>query len=1014
MRKRSVPSPLASPSTHMNSGPASGFGLGAARAAALALAATPLMTFEAAAQTGDEAVIEEVVVTGTHIRGATISGVLPVSVLDSQDIELFGVDSGDDLLEALPEQGQNFFNEAENISGGVNSARGDVGAFNLRNLGTGNTLVLLNGRRLVNAASFQTEAIGGSFVPVNTVNSNSVPVHGLERLEVLKDGASALYGADAVAGVVNYVLKSDAEGLTLHGRFGTYDHIGRDTYQMDFSWGETFNEGRTNLHLMGGYLNRDRVHASEQARWADSDFRHRVPEDSPWSGDTRFRNSSANSLYGQYDVTSSASGAGLSGRLTDSRGEFETYPTGDERCQWALNEQVCGGIDGQGTYRYNLNEFRDLSSKLERTNLFAFINHEFDNDLESFTELMYYGSDTNLSRHPSTPFSSVKLRVAPDNHYNPFGPCGSPNRLPEDVIPEVPCSGLELEIDNYRFAEVPRIVDNEGDVFRVLQGLRGGWGAWDWEGAVLYSRAEREDVTRNRVSNTLMVEALADPTPAAYNPFSGGVNSNIERTLVDVYRNNEMKLFLADLKVANVGLVDLPAGPLGLAAGIEYREESFEDDRDPRLDGTIAFTDFQGDTFPFVSDVVNSSPTPDNKGSRDVVSLFAELQIPVLPNLDAQAAIRYESFSDVGDTTVGKFAAGWRPHDAILVRGSWSEAFRAPNLVTVNEVIVARQNTRTDYACEYAANNGGDPGQDVIDCVNSIQRIAQGSEDLEAERSSNFSIGLVLEPFDDLTVTFDYWSIEKEDTIGLFGEENHTTLDLLQRLRHGAANCAALAANPAVVRLAEVDPEAAAIYAAAGICPAGDILRVSDRYANLDTRTLKGFDVGLLYRLESALGAFRLRYTASFLDTFEQEAGGSSAELVSAQESGELPASIPITGFDDLLQRNGNQKQKHNLTLSWRKGAFGAGLSGVKIGKIYQDSLTLNDGSRYWLGSMTTWNATFDYHRDMGERNLRVRLGVRNFTDERAPLADRYFGYFADAHQDYGRNFYLDLRLMQN
>ena len=980
-------------------------------ARALLLFAFVLVAVDARAESNSESVIEEVVVTGTHIPGAAIGGVLPVSVVDAEDIELFGVDSGDDLLEVLPEQGQNFFNEAENISGGVNSARGDVGAFNLRNLGTGNTLVLLNGRRLVNAASFQTEEVGGSFVPVNTVNSNTIPVYGLERLEVLKDGASALYGADAVAGVVNYVLKSDAEGLTLRGRFGAYDHVGRDTYRMDFAWGKTFNGGRTNVHLMGGYMNRDRVSASEQARWADSDFRWRVPDGSPWSGDTRFRNNSANSLYGQYDVVSSASRAGLSGTLTDSRGEFETYPVGDERCQWALNEQVCGGVDGQGTYRYNLNEFRDLSSKLERITAFAFINHEFGDNLEAFTELMYYGSKTNLSRHPSAPFSTVKLRVAAENHYNPFGPCGSPNRLPESVIPDVLCSGLELEIDNYRFAEVPRIVDNDGDVYRLLQGLRGAWGDWNLEGAVLYSKAEREDLTRNRVSNTLMVEALADPTAAAYNPFSGGVNSNIERALVDVTRDNTMDILLADLKVTNLGIANLPAGPLGLAAGIEYREESFKDDRDPRLDGTIVFTDFQGDTFPLVSDVVNSSPTPDNKGKRDVVSLFAELQVPILPSLDVQAALRYESFSDVGDTTVGKFAAGWRLHDALLVRGSWSEAFRAPNLVTVNEVIVARQNTRTDYACEYAANNGGDPDQDILDCWNSTQRIAQGSQDLEPERSSNYSVGLVLEPLDDLTITFDYWSIEKEDTIGLFGEENHTTLDLLRRLRHGPDNCAALAANPAVVRSQDIEPEAAAVYRAAGICPAGDIRFVSDRYANLDTRTLKGFDVAVHYAVESVLGTFRLRYSASFLGTFDQEPGGVSTELVAAQQTGQLPASIPVSGFDDLVQRNGNQKQKHNITFAWRKGPFGAGVTGVKIGKIYQDSLTLDDGSRYWLGSMTTWNANVDYSWDWGDRDLRVRFGVRNLADERAPLADRYFGYFADAHRDYGRSFYLDLRL---
>ena len=154
----------------------------------------------------DEPEMEEIVVTGSHIKGANITGALPVSVVSAEEIEATGVESGDDLMQFIPEQGQNFFNEAENISGGVNSARGDIGAFNLRNLGTGNTLVLFNGRRVVNAASFQTEEVGGSFVPVNTANTQTIPVFGMDRLEILKDGASALYGADAVAGVVNYTM----------------------------------------------------------------------------------------------------------------------------------------------------------------------------------------------------------------------------------------------------------------------------------------------------------------------------------------------------------------------------------------------------------------------------------------------------------------------------------------------------------------------------------------------------------------------------------------------------------------------------------------------------------------------------------------------------------------------------------------------------------------------------------------------------------------------------------------
>ncbi len=980
--------------------------------AVLGLYALPLGPVHAEQADEEEEVVEEIVVTGSQIRGADISGVLSVSVITSEEIEFLGVESGDELFDMLPEQGQNYFNEAENISGGVNSARGDVGAFNLRNLGTGNTLVLLNGRRMVNEASYQTEEIGGSFVPVNTVNSNTIPVYGIDRIEILKDGASAIYGADAVAGVVNHVLKTDIEGYKIQVRADAYDKVDRNVYSFNLEWGRYFNDGATNLAVMFDYNDRDKIHSSEDDRWANSDIRRLVSEDSPWAGDLRFRNTSANSLYGQFDIRPSVARYGIRDRLTDRSGEFETYPIGHEKCQWQLNDTTCGGVDGQGTYRYNLNEFRDLSSERTRSTLFAYLNHTFDNGLESFTEFMHWDSDSVMFRHPSASFSAVKLRVGPENYYNPFGPCGSPNRLPDDVIGSVPCSGVELEIDNYRFAEVPRIIENDSSVFRVLQGLRGESNGWDWETAILWSEAEREDLTRNRVSNLLMAEALFDSTPAAYNPFSGGVNSNIERALVDVYRNSETDLFLADFKITNNALFSLPAGSLAFLAGAEYREESFLDDRDPRLDGTVVFTDYQGDTYPLVSDVVNSSPTPDNEGDRNVTSLFAEIQAPLLQNIDMQAALRYEDFSDVGDTVVGKFALGWRIVNALSLRGSWSEAFRAPNLITVNEEIVARQNTRNDYACVYAATRGGDPEQDTVDCRNSTQRIAQGSDGLVAEESTNFSVGLVFTPTDNWTVTLDYWSIQKEDTIGLLGEENHTVLDLLKRLEHGAGNCATLAPNAAVVREGEIADDEAAVYAAAGICPAGLIKYIDDRYANLDTRNVQGYDLGVFGKLETRFGNWSLRYQMTILDEFEQEPGGVAAELVAAKAAGVIPADIPIGGFADLVENDGYQKEKHHLLATWRKGDFGASVSGTRLGKFYQDSLTLSDGTKYWIPEFTRWNANFSYYFDWNDWMFRARLGIMNVTDERAPLADRYFGYFADAHTDYGRYYYLSFRVM--
>ena len=447
-------------------------------------------------------------------------------------------------------------------------------------------------------------------------------------------------------------------------------------------------------------------------------------------------------------------------------------------------------------------------------------------------------------------------------------------------------------------------------------------------------------------------------------------------------------------------------------AGAEYRQESFKDDRDPRLDGTIQFTDWQGDTYPFVSDVVNSSPTPDSSGDRNVTSLFGELALPILENLDVQLAVRFEDFSDVGNTTVPKIALGWQIFEPLLFRASWSEGFRAPNLVTINEEIVARQNTRTDWACTYAADYGGDPDQDTLDCRNSTQRIAQGSQDLRPEKSENFSVGFVIEPVENLMLTIDYWTIEKEDTIGLFGEENHTLLDLLYRLDAGNGDCANFTGNMAVNRDDGLSPEEEAIYQAAGICPAGNIQYIDDRYQNLDTRTVEGIDLGIYYGFDTSIGSFDIRYVGSFLQTMQQDPGGAALLLLEAQDAGIIPANYPVAGFDDLIRKDGNQEDRQNLSVAWNFRDWGASVTAYRIGGFYQDSLTLSDGTRYNIPSMTTFNARADYTFTFADRyDLRTRLGVNNLTDERAPLADRYFGYFADSHRDYGRYYYLDVRL---
>ena len=187
---------------------------------------------------------------------------------------------------------------------------------------------------------------------------------------------------------------------------------------------------------------------------------------------------------------------------------------------------------------------------------------------------------------------------------------------------------------------------------------------------------------------------------------------------------------------------------------------------------------------------------------------------------------------------------------------------------------------------------------------------------------------------------------------------------------------------------------------------------INDQYANFNTRTIKGYDLGFYYDFETSLGDWGIRYVASFLDEYQQEPGGDALLLLDGQQNGGIPANYPVAGFDDIIGMDGNQEERMNLTLSWRRGDWGSSVTMYHIGDFYQDSLTLSDGTRYVIPSMTTYNFRVDYTADLpNDLSLRTRFGIRNLTDERAPLADRFFGFFADSHRDYGRSMYLDLRL---
>ena len=167
----------------------------------------------------------------------------------------------------------------------------------------------------------------------------------------------------------------------------------------------------------------------------------------------------------------------------------------------------------------------------------------------------------------------------------------------------------------------------------------------------------------------------------------------------------------------------------------------------------------------------------------------------------------------------------------------------------------------------------------------------------------------------------------------------------------------------------------------------------------------------MYYDLDTNIGNFGFSWQGSVYTTYDQKPGNAAQLLLDAQNNGVLPPNYPIRGFDDLLRRDGNQEQKMNARVNWRHDSWGAALAWFYLSDFYQSSLTLSDGTRWVVPSHSTWNAHVDYRFDVFSSDTMVRFGVRNLTNERAPLADRYFGYFSDAHSDLGRSYYLDVRM---
>lgn len=1004
--------------------------LAAAIQTALAQAPVAAEPPEEDATTPTATTLDSVVVVGSHIRGAPTTDALPVVVLGAEEIDAAGAISGDELLRTVPQMGDVLF-DASNNPQTSNAARGDVNSVNLRSLGVGNTLVLLNGRRLVQHPTSQGTSDTGT-VPVQSFNSNAIPVSGLDRMEILLDGAAAIYGADAVAGVVNTVLQTDFDGVTLGTRYGTAEGTGMDEWEFNVFAGKNFDRGNVSAFL--NYVDRSELWAADQDFTQSDDLRPLFADYPDFAGVAALDGRSSHTPWARLSVGARPVIRSNGVALTNAAGAFHVKPaTGFGACTVDVGDGLCMGTGNTNfntthrDLRYDTRHDTTVRPSVERFNAYITGHYDLTDNVEAFGEIGYYRATSEAVQPPVVNLNTIWIPAS--NYWNPFGPTtfadgsANPNRLPG--LTGVPDEGLPVQLTNYRYVDTGfQKVKVDNYQARFLAGLRGQWNGFDWETAVTYSEAEAKDTSPN-VNMTALQRQLALSTPDAYNPFNGGCAATtswgdcspssqaaVDAIVFDLVRESRTTLSMVDFRMNRGDLFELPAGNVGIAFGAEARRETQRDDRDANLDGTITFVDMvTGETN--ISNVAAVSPNPDTSGSRNVGAAYVEFAVPLVSpemgvplvrSLNMQLAGRYEHYSDFGSVAKPKVALAWDLAEGVRLRGSYSQGFRAPNLEQTNATQYARLASGVDYTrCEADLRAGRIASMTA--CAQNtagVSLLVAGNPDLEPEESTNTSFGLVLQPmfiperFGQFTFTVDRWKIKQEQIVGLLGAQAALIVDYLDRVQGGS--------NPLVVREAPT-AEDIEFFEGTGLTPAGRVTAINDSFVNLQPQTAGGLDFALNWsKRRTRFGSFNVNLNATRLLEFTRDPGDVINSLYAAREAGTIDPLTPLPDPSQLIGQNGRPEWRANSSFTWNKGPWRAGLSAQYMSSFEQPGLLGASGTPWKVDGRLVYNSYGQYRFGDGTA---LRIGVRDLTDEGPSLADN--GYRGSLHNPWGRYWYVNL-----
>jgi iron complex outermembrane receptor protein len=668
----------------------------------------------AIAQDAPSGSIQRVEVTGTSIKRASAETASPVQVVTREDLAKSGKGTVAEYLQTLTADGAGSL-----PTGFGNGFAAGSTAISLRGLGATSTLVLLNGRRM---APFARADDGQkSFTDLSTV-----PMEAVERIEILKDGASSTYGADAIAGVVNIILRKDFTGTAIKAEAGESRYRDGEQGKATVTWGkgrldEDGYNWMVNAEVYGNHelMNKDRA----QRDWIGH-------------GDIRPWGYAANGQFAAGYITPGTASPSPAGALRDPKtGNYVGLP-GCSQFSPVTAQDPAGGC------LWYADQFRSMQPKIGGLNLYTRFTKNLDGDLQFYAEAGYSKRDTEFTLVPPSTSSIVAFPAGIINYGNtivlaanhPQNPYGTPVRVRYSMFDVGPST---------------RSADNEFSRFVV--GLKGQRFGWDFDTGYTHSQSALDLNYSNMINMKVLQDALGNPNSKYFPYYIGAQASKNPASLyaamvVNAKSHSTTELDVVDFK-ASRELMQLPGGALGLAVGTEYRHLKLDN---PSLSGSEDGT-------------INSNYTA-AKGTDDVKAVFLEVAAPVLKSVELTAAVRYDKYRNFSSTTP-KFGAKWTPVKTFALRGTYSEGFRAPGPA---ESGTQSQSTGNSSVRDPIRCPGGVPaagGATQADCSITIAAVKVGNPSLQPEESKGFTLGMVWDPLPNTSFALDGWRIKRSNEI---------------------------------------------------------------------------------------------------------------------------------------------------------------------------------------------------------------------------------------------------------